>query len=147
MATFAVPLPTKGYDGLFIEDPKISWAARNSSKPGRTDIETWVIHATPAWSKDCIEWEASEAAWHLFMAFCACLNISPPQPLALVGHRWRYARAETPLQQAVLWDEDLMIAACGDWCRASRVEDAYLSGIQAANKLQKNLEQGSCTFS
>ncbi|MFM8820621.1 MAG: NAD(P)/FAD-dependent oxidoreductase, partial [Phenylobacterium sp.] len=53
MAAFAGRLPigpdTLGEDGI------LGWAARNSAKPGRADVEAWVLQASPAWSQDHLE--------------------------------------------------------------------------------------------
>ena len=34
-------------------------------------------------------------------------------------------------------DKDAKIAACGDWCRGDRIEDAFLSGRGLAMELIK----------
>ena len=40
------------FDGAFGNDPRLSWMARNSSKPGRGTAECWVLHGL-AW-KRCV---------------------------------------------------------------------------------------------
>ncbi len=44
MLAFSKPLGLP-FDGAFIDDPTITWAAKNSSKPGRGTAECWVLHA------------------------------------------------------------------------------------------------------
>jgi predicted NAD/FAD-dependent oxidoreductase len=39
------------------------------------------------------------------------------------------------LLESCLFDAELAIAACGDWARGPRVEDASLSGCAAAGRL------------
>jgi renalase len=47
-------------------------------------------------------------------------------------HRWRHAAADPPLATGVLHDPTARVTLCGDWCRGSRIEDAWLSGVIAA---------------
>lgn len=50
----------------------ISWAARNSSKPGREGPESWVIQAGPSWSRQHLEAGPDEVSRMLRAEF-ACL--------------------------------------------------------------------------
>ncbi len=134
MATFetALPLP---YDGLFIHEHTVSWAARNSSKPGRPAGESWVIHASPAWSDEHLERTKEDVAPEILAAFFEATGIAAQEPIHVQAHRWRYALAENPLDAGCLWDDDLRIGVCGDWCNNSRVEGAFLSGMAAAGRV------------
>ena len=40
------------------------------------------------------------------------------------------------LQSLFLLDESNRLAACGDWCAGSRVEDAYLSALKLGEHLK-----------
>jgi predicted NAD/FAD-dependent oxidoreductase len=53
MAGFAAPLPI-AHDTFRSDHAPISWAARNSAKPGRSGAETWVIHASQTRSRALI---------------------------------------------------------------------------------------------
>ncbi|MFX8246800.1 hypothetical protein ABTL56_19970, partial [Acinetobacter baumannii] len=48
MAAFdrRLPLPAD----CLRDHPVLGWAARNSSKPGRSGPESWVLQASPEWS-------------------------------------------------------------------------------------------------
>lgn len=119
-------------DGLFFANGPLSWAARNSSKPGRAPEETWVLHASPEWSRDNIENDRDVVSERLLLAFFEGAGISTASPSHVQAHRWRYALAETPLQSGCLWDGEAHIGAAGDWCNGSRVEGAWRSGLAVA---------------
>jgi hypothetical protein len=122
-------------DGVFVDDPVIAWAARNDSKPGRRGGPTWVVHATGKWSAGREEEPAGEIAEELCEGFERALGLSLPAPTLRTAHRWRYARCENPLGVGALWDEDLRIGMCGDWCTGSRIEGAYQSGRALAARI------------
>jgi predicted NAD/FAD-dependent oxidoreductase len=47
-------------------------------------------------------------------------------------HRWRYAQTTLALGKSHLWDANLGIGVCGDWCIGHRVEDGFVSGLELA---------------
>ncbi len=120
-----LPLP---FDGAFVNVGPLSWVARNTSKPGRTGDEAWVLHASPEWSRDHLEDEAPAVAETLRRAFADATGVGPPADAMMSAHRWRYARAQAPLGEPCLFDGDLAIGACGDWCLGANVEAAFRSG-------------------
>ena len=134
MAAFSDRLESP-YDGLFVKDSPISWACRNSEKPGRGDVETWVIHASHGWSTENLEVEASDVSRTLLAALFDALGLPERPPDFLRAHRWRYALASEPLDGGCAWDADLRLGVCGDWCLGSRIEDAWLSGRAAAGRI------------
>jgi predicted NAD/FAD-dependent oxidoreductase len=123
-------------DGAFVHDSPLSWIARNSSKPGRNpDVETWVLHASADWTQCHLE-EPSEAIQErLLDAFWEATGVRATSPSDVAAHRWRYAIPTKPLPAPYLFDGDLNIGACGDWCSGPRVEGAFLSGIALAERL------------
>jgi hypothetical protein len=134
MAVFDGPLEVP-FDGAFVADSPLSWVARNASKPGRPGHEAWVLHASPQWSRAHLELEAPEAAEQLFAAFGEASGTQLPTPIHLQAHRWRYALPVEPRPETCLFERDLKLAACGDWCAGPRVEGAFLSGVAAAGRL------------
>ena len=124
------------FDGAFVQDSPLSWIARNSSKPGRhSDMETWVLHASADWTQCHLE-EPSEAIQErLLGAFWDATGARGTIPKCIVAHRWRYALPLEPLPDRYLFDADLNIGACGDWCSGPRVEGAFLSGAALAERL------------
>jgi renalase len=139
MLAFAVPLPT-GVAAAFVEEGPLAWICHDGGKPGRAAIAaappaTWVAHASAAWSYRHLEASAKDVAPALLAAFAAALELDLPPPVHLALHRWRYAKVERALDEPCLYDPDLGIGACGDWCLGPRLEAAYLSGVAMAERV------------
>lgn len=120
------------WDGAFVNAGPLRWVARDSSKPGRTGQETWLLHASPAWSDAHIEDDAASVTTALLAAFAA---LGGPAPVAATAHRWRYADTEPALTLGCWWDGTLRVGACGDWLNGGKVEGAWLSGRALASRL------------
>lgn len=112
-------------------DP-VGWAARDGAKPGRDDAETWVVQASPEWSRERLEASPEEIAPKLLHLLEAALGAPLPPPVHLSVHRWRYARSGGAGGPGALWDAAIRIGACGDWLLAPRIEAAWLSGRRLA---------------
>ncbi len=110
---------------------RISWLARESSKPGRTVIERWTVQASPAWSAEHLEDDDARVQAKLIKAFAEVTGIRA-QPAHVDTRRWRYAKTTHPLGQSHLWDAKTGLGACGDWCLGHRLEDAFVSGLELA---------------
>ncbi len=110
---------------------RISWLARESSKPGRDPIERWTVQASPAWSTKHLEDDAERAKAKLLKGFAEITGIRAT-PTHAVAYRWRFAQTQTPLGASHLFDKALGIGLCGDWCLGHRVEDAFVSGLEMA---------------
>lgn len=133
MVSFGEPLDL-GFDGAFVRQSPLSWVARNVSKPGRPDSEDWVLHASPLWSREHLEVDKETTSKRLLHVFEQVVARTLPVTSALDAHRWRHALPE-PLPEDHLFDPNLSLAACGDWCGGPRVEGAFLSGLAAADAL------------
>jgi predicted NAD/FAD-dependent oxidoreductase len=110
---------------------RIAWLARESSKPGRSSVERWTIHASPQWSQKHLGDDEARIEAKLRKAFTEVTGIHAEPAYAKV-HRWRWARTEKPLGTSHLWDSPARIGVCGDWCLGNRVEDAFVSGLELA---------------
>lgn len=135
MLRYAAPLALP-WDGAFINAGPLRWVARDSSKPGRTGPETWLLHATAAWSDAHIEEDASAVIATLLAAFAA---LGGPAPQAATAHRWRYADTEAPLTQGSWLDAPLRVGLCGDWLHGGKVEGAWLSGRALAQQVLRHV--------
>ena len=113
---------------------RISWLARESSKPGRSPIERWTIQASPAWSAEHLEDDADRVKAKMLKGFAQITGIRA-EPGHAVTHLWRYAQTQQPLGQPFLWDAEAGIGLCGDWCLGHRVENAFVSGLELALKV------------
>ena len=110
---------------------RISWLARESSKPGRDPIERWTVQASPDWSTRHLEDDEERVKAKLLKGFAEITGIRAT-PTHAVVHRWRFAQTRTPLGRSHLIDPALGIGLCGDWCLGHRVEDAFVSGLELA---------------
>lgn len=135
MASFTDPLDL-GFDAAFVDDSPLSWVARNSSKPGRSSAEAWVLHASPEWSLEYLDLESKAVASLLLDAFRTAVGGLDSEPTHLAAHRWRFALPAEPLPEPFLLQHDLRLGACGDWCGGPRVEGAFLSGRALADGLR-----------
>lgn len=55
---------------------------------------------------------------------------------AALCHRWLYASYNSAIAPCgVLYDAKMQLALAGDWTLGGRVENAWLSGVKAAEKL------------
>lgn len=133
-ALFDDPLPAlEGVDALwqaaFVNTGPLSLVSRNDTKPGRQDQgESLTLLAGPTASTAWLEDDAETVAGRLLSAFEALCGQPLPTPRLLGAHRWRYARPtgqDTPQGFRL---SALGLALAGDAFRASRVEDAWLSG-------------------
>ncbi len=112
----------------------IIWAARNSSKPGRAAVETWVIQASSAWSLAHRSAGHSAVITALLAAFRTLTGQDLPDTLFVQAHSWLYARSGSN-GYGYLWDQTIGIGVCGDWLVGPRVECAWLSGKALARKM------------
>lgn len=126
MAGFAERLPLA--DTFRADTGPVSWAARNSAKPGRGGGEAWVIHASPARSRELVDRPKDEVAQILLADFFAAAKVAPAVPQHLDAHRWLYALPQALRGEQARFDPALGIGIAGDWLHSPRVEGAWLSG-------------------
>ncbi len=96
---------------------------------------TCVLHAPAAWSADRLERDADALALALYAVLCAVCPADLPAPDYLAAHRWRYARASTPLGRDCLWLPDQRLGLAGDWCPGGDAEGAHASGLALAERI------------
>ena len=113
---------------------RISWLARENSKPARTPIERWTVQASPQWSQEHLEDDSARIQSKMLKAFAEVTGILAEPSFAAV-HRWRYAQTQEPLGKPFLWDKRSGLGVCGDWCLGHRVENAFVSGLELALKI------------
>ena len=121
-----------GFDAAELEGGPLCWVVRDSAKPGRGGSESWVLHASAAWSEAHIDADPDAVAAQLLAAFAA---LGAPLPSAWRAHRWRYAAAAPARTDGCIWDEGNGIGLCGDWLNGGTVEAAWLSGRQLAHRI------------
>ncbi len=120
------------------EHPRITWLARESSKPGRGKVERWTVQASPDWARKHESDEPQRVASKMLQAFSELTRIrATPSDVRIV--QWGYAKTINPLpkdakgkSRSHLWDAKQSIGLAGDWCLGYRVEDAFISGLELA---------------
>lgn len=124
------PLP---FDGAFMDDAVFTWMARDASKPDRPEYESWVVHATPEWTR--AHWNVDRAEIPAALSRVLEERFGPqPDVIFSRAHRWGYALAsDAPL--GILHEPQLHLGVCGDWCVGGRVEGALVSGLEIAERM------------
>ena len=123
-------------EACFVQGSALDWLARTRSKPGRDgSVDTWVLHATSAWSKQHLDLPKEAVIEQLHGTFAELIGCALPAPVFSLAHRWLYARPASAHEWGALADADLGLYACGDWCLSGRVEGAWLSGQEVARRL------------
>lgn len=121
------------FDAAFVNEGPLRWIARDNSKPGRPQAETWVWHATTAWSHDNLDASPDAVVQALSRSFVA---LGGDRPQSATAHRWLYAEPSGDGHtQGLQWDAALRLGLCGDWLHGGRVEGAWLSGYSLARKI------------
>ena len=89
---------------------RISWLAREGSKPRRDHIERWTVQASPAWSTQHLNDDPQRITAKLCKAFSEVTGIHA-EPSYAVAHRWLYAQTQTPLGQSFIRAADSGLGA------------------------------------
>ncbi|MEP3478145.1 MAG: FAD-dependent oxidoreductase [Fuerstiella sp.] len=145
----ALPQRTKWQNSAAVIDHSLlAWASENSSKPARTtagDEQTWVLQANAEWSDKRFEDDPNEIAKIMLAEFEKIIGEQTAKPLYLKAHRWKFALADSesasvPPAERSLYDPEVALAVCGDWCCGHNVQAAFLSGSAAAGRILGTLE-------
>lgn len=126
------------HNALFFDRGPLRWAAENSSKLGRGG-HTWVLHASAEWTLAHLDDTPTQVAESLADWFCSTTDLDRSAIQHLDAHRWLYSLVPNPLSAGALWDADLGVSACGDWCQGARIEGAFLSGQAIAGRILGDL--------
>lgn len=130
-----VTAPELPFEAAFVNSGPLRWIARNSSKPGRSGAETWLLHAEAEWSETHLEHAPEQVAALMLQAFS---EQGGPAPHRWSAHRWRYADSAPALQAGCAWQADVGLGLCGDWLHGGKVEGAWLSGHKLAQSLLRS---------
>jgi renalase len=118
----------------------IEWIAVNSSKPGRNSAITSIVaHSSNAWAEEHIDDDMKTAEPFLRAQLELVSGIDTSTADYFSCHRWRYALVDGPKQFTPFFDAARGIASCGDWCTASRIEDAWLNARALVTLIERAL--------
>lgn len=121
------------FDAAFINQEAIAWIARNSTKPKRTGLDYWTVHANPEWSDAHLELDKEDVSAELL----GCMKKLGFNTLdaQVTMHRWRYASGGLEPMIEHHYSAVDGLGFCGDWLHGGRVEGAWLSGMKLAKKI------------
>lgn len=123
-----------------VQDNPINWIAVNSSKPGRDkNVTCFVVHSTNDWAQLHINDHMEQVEKFLMEQFTALTGIDTKHAEYLSTHRWLYAKTKKSYLSSFYIDRELGIAAVGDWCGHSRIEDAWMHAIKLGEYLLNEL--------
>lgn len=135
--------PDVPWDGAFLNDDDVlSWISRDNSKPQRSEMEQWVLHATRRWSAEHLDSDRAQVGDAMLSAFARVTGESRAPVFSQV-HRWKYALPDPVTIATALYDSTLGLGAAGDWCGGPRVEGAMLSGLALAGRVLTHAHCGS----
>lgn len=124
-----------------VNESPLQWISVNSSKPGRDAGKTClVIHSTNPWAEAHINDDMNEAQTFLLEEFTKVTGIDTATADYINLHRWRYATVDTPRAVGGLMDAQVKLAATGDWCGASRIEDVWIHATSLAEKIAAQIK-------
>ena len=101
-----------------------------------------MLHASSEWTRAHLEESAEEVEDVLAQEFWNVVGLPAKGASYRTAHRWRFALLPEPLAESCLFDAEMNVAACGDWCAGPRVEGACLSGMSAAGRVMGLLKTG-----
>jgi len=123
-------------EALFSNNGIVTWAAKDSAKPGRPNkYETWLMHFSAQWTANHLEASEDLLQQQVVHLLERLSNKAIPEVHQAFKHRWLYARSSGNADSISQWDADKRIGLAGDWTIGSRLEDAWLS----ANYLSQTL--------
>lgn len=127
------------WDAAQLTGTDISWIAVNSSKPGRPDDYSLLAHSTNEWAEEHLDdnVDAVKAYLHTQVAEIIGQNVYSAHHIDL--HRWRYANIPKQDNNTLFIDSESKLAACGDWCKKGRIEEAFRSGFDLAKEMNNIL--------
>ena len=138
MLGFEEPLQLP-WDAALVRGADISWASVNSSKPGRADDFTLVVHSTNAYADAHVDDEIEAVQSHLLAETSGIVGAGIGSADVRRLQRWRYANVDRQDGRDCFVDEKLRLGACGDWFIRGRVEAAFTSGFSLARLLKAQL--------
>jgi hypothetical protein len=122
------------------EHPVVRRIVDNSAKPQRGNENVYLVQAQKNWSQQHLEDAPEQVGQQLLQSFGKLVGNGVEDQLLFV-HRWRYAFTEKPLGRPFIWDKQLKLGVCGDWCLGRSVQHAWQSGADLAVRILAQLDE------
>ena len=123
------------WDAAVVTGENIGWIANNSSKPGRSNNNCFVVHSSNDWAKKNINQPDDYITDSMLSTLTRLMGEEFNDYKHIGLHKWRYANIASLNGQTFHLDLENKIAACGDWCIKGRVEAAFLSSMHLTDSL------------
>ena len=123
------------WDAAQLTGTDIGWIAVNSSKPGRPDDYSLLVHSTNDWAEEHLDDDMDAVKEYLCSQLVEIIGQDVYSAQHIDLHRWRYANIPKQDQNILFIDSESKLAACGDWCRKGRIEEAFSSGFDLAKEM------------
>ena len=127
------------WDAAQLTGTDISWIAVNSSKPGRPDDYSLLVHSTNEWAEEHLDDDVDAVKAYLCSQVAEIIGQNVYSAHHIDLHRWRYANIPKQDNNTLFIDSESKLAACGDWCKKGRIEEAFRSGFDLAKEMNNIL--------
>ena len=124
------------WDAAFVSNSILSWVSINSSKPNRNAPFTIVAMSKNDWAHENFERQDASVMAEMLAELARISGQKLDDAAYLKLKRWKYANAFKKDEPLELIDYASQLACCGDWCISGRIESAFISSLQVANKLK-----------
>ena len=124
------------WDAAFVSDSILSWVSVNSSKPNRGKPLSIIAMSTNEWANQNLSKSDSIIINEMLNELAKISGKTLNEASFIKLKRWRYANASKQEQALEIVDYPLKLAFCGDWCISGRIESAFMSSLNLANKLK-----------
>lgn len=123
-----------------VRDPDLAWLGLDSSKRGAEEEQpVFVLQSTPGFAERYLNsLDLQPAGYQLLRRAAKLLASWLESPEWFQVHRWRYALVVKPLAETHIASGNLVCS--GDWCGGSKVDDAFNSGLAAADWVNQKLK-------
>ena len=135
MLGFEQPLDLP-WQAALVRNADISWLSVNSSKPGRDDAFTLLVHSTNAWADAHIDKHLEAVLEHMLREASEVTGEDLRNATHRRVHRWRYANIDKQAGPTCFVDGDRRLASCGDWFVRGRIEAAFTSAHDLGQRLR-----------
>ena len=127
------------WDAAQLTGTDLSWIAVNSSKPGRPDDYSLLVHSTNDWAEEHLDDDMDAVKEYLCSQLAKIIGQNVYSAHHIDLHRWRYANIPKQDNNTLFIDSESKLAACGDWCKKGRIEEAFRSGFVLAKEMNNIL--------
>lgn len=125
-----------------VGDDNLAWIGLDSSKRQDARSPVFVLHSSAKFAEDYLQADDLQPAGKQLLDRAAKYFLPwLDTPEWMQVHRWRYAFPTLPLEHTALnANTPQPLVCCGDWCGGDRVAAALISGISAANQIDRQMK-------